>query len=1613
MQKSQIQAILDCKFKQIKRTEKARFKVWVEQILSFDLTTSFDQYSPALMAEMLSQFWLGCNQRCPEDIFVDVFQPDHEVGNDHQHTTLLINMQDMPFVVDTVRLVLSRNDHDLYAFINASDVRILRQDKGRIKSVDVDKKGAQPELFLIVSVNRITDPGELKSLIRRLQFALQDVELAVADWHKMQARMSIAISNLTAIHDPELTTHRDEAIDFMKWLLKFFTFIGYREYQASSESNALTFCADSPLGVLRANHFSPEQVDPSSPPTLFDAKSIERFIVVGKSKLRSTIHRPPYTDVIVVRLHNDMGVFTGEMRFVGLFTSNAYESDPMVIPFLRNKTQRILSQFHVSDVHGYTKKRLYDILRTFPRDELYQADVAVLAPMVQGVLSLQNSREVRFFVRRDKFKRFISCIVYLPKANYTQELIEQLHKFLKESYAAKDVVMTTQPTEHAHVCMYFVLRVDQDKTNKASDRKVAAAIQNMSQSWHDLLHAAAIGKYGEEKGVGQFKAIRHRFPAQYREIFEPNDALEDVLHMACLSQANPLHMGASWQQDQKVLKIKAYQFEPMLTLSDVLPIFENLGLQLKHELGAPIWCEQRHEKRWVSEFRTMLSRPASHMSDATIAQLLKSFQSIYTHQTTNDVFNGLTPVANFTWQQVRIIRAMFHYLKQIGLTLSEQFVASTLMHYPAVTIALIEFFAVRFEPKLDWSLEQRAKSETAQKNKLLKLLETIHTSDEDKVYRSFLNLMEATVRTNAYALDKDGHTLAFISFKIESSHVLEIPQPAPRYETFTFSRDFSGVHLRADKVARGGLRWSDREDFRKEILDLMKAQQVKNALIVPSGAKGGFLIKKNMSGWSRDAIYQEGVRCYQQFIRSLLMLTDNIVDGQCIPPNNIVCHDDVDSYLVVAADKGTASFSDIANAISHEYHFWLKDAFASGGSNGYDHKKMGITAKGAWEAVKWHFHELGIDMSKTPFSVVGIGGMAGDVFGNGMLLSENIQLVAAFNHQYIFLDPNPCPKNSFKERRRLFQKPNSMWSDYNEKLLSRGGGIFSRTEREIQLSPEICQTLGIVNRTKMGPSELIQAILMAPVDLLWNGGIGTYVKASHQHHNDVGDHSNDRLRIDAKALRCRVFAEGGNLGITQLGRIEAELSGVKINTDFIDNSAGVDCSDHEVNIKIFLNQLTESKQLTSQQRDDYLLAMTDEVAGLVLQNNRLQNMALSLASAVLPEHLYLYERFMDWAVSQNYLNKDLEFLPAAKVLKERAALGKTLTRPELSILLTYSKIILQKQMIESGFSASSLVADYAWQGLPRSLRERFPEQMASHPLRQEMVATQLSGDFIQDLGLTFIPEIKDEVDITIDQIIASYLFIKQYFDLPGLHLALDQLEHVMSFEEIMTLRVQLRILLRRSTRWLLRHPNIDVFDESILARFKAKRADLLPVMPDLLSGQQHDAYHNAQATLAKHAVPGDVMEKIGHIYLLFPSLNVIDTALRCNADVVQLAKLSSFLSEKLKFGLLRTALSYNNFSSRWSVISRFKLKGIIDHLQSTITSDVYHGLLQSKIPENLQDVLDQLQQFSPKVYRDWQSASLLLQQDAKLEFEVLYVLVADLEKFALQISQLCHKNHES
>lgn len=1497
---------------------------------------------------------------------------------------LVLNMQDMPFIVDSVRMALSKLDIDVQSFINIADIPIERKNGKLVEFL----AGYDMEAILIIELANVME-RDYKRTIAAVEEVVADVMLAVEDWQPMQMKMNDCLTSINYFNDLPLT---QEAKEFLQWLQEHFTFFGFRSYICKrANSKELELDNSSALGVLRAKYSNLAHYAPSAKVTQFSDGSLEKYIVVGKSKYRSTIHRPVYTDVIIVRIHNAAQKFVGEYRFFGLFTSNAYESDPMVIPFLKHKSNLILNKLIKQNIvsEGYTSKKIKQFIRSIPRDELFQADAEEVVEIIKNALALQNNSAIRVHVRHDKFRRFVTVLLYIPQNNHTHARCENIMKFLKDTYCSDDANYQTTQLDLHHLCVHFVLRTS-DSTDKDIDSDyVKERVLLMSKTWHDLIRLhASNSEYADN--VKKFK-----FSNNFKEQFTPEQAFLDLEYLSKLSDKDPIKLNIRLDAATGNVYIRTYQWKQSLNLSEALPIFENLGFELKHEAGASIVSSA--SVHWISEFT---AKPIVSIADNNefLEGIVNTFYRVLAQDASNDSFNQLGLRAGLEWFEIRVIRAIAHYLKQIGFSLSIDYMASTLNQYPIITKEIMQLFIVKFSPDIREST--RKSMYTKQLNKLLSEIESVMYVDEDKIYRAYISVISAVVRTNAYKINEQQKRLSYISLKIHSADVQEMPLPAPKFEIFTFSHRFMGIHLRADMVARGGLRWSDREDFRKEILDLMKAQQVKNSLIVPAGAKGGFVLRRNLSFMSVQEVQAEAIACYKLFISSLLDLTHNIVKGEIVAPAQIVCHDAEDYYLVVAADKGTSSFSDIANSISEKYNFWLKDAFATGGSKGYDHKKMGITSRGAWESVKWHFTELGERLGDKPFTVVGIGCMAGDVFGNGMLLSDQIKLVAAFNHKFIFLDPNPDTKKSFRERTRLFNMSDSMWSDYNQKLISKGGGVYSRFDKKIPLGPEACLALGINEIESATPSELIKIILKAQVDLIWNGGIGTYVKSSKETNLDVGDHANDKIRINGKDLRCRIFAEGGNLGMTQLSRAEAEFASVRLNTDFIDNSAGVDCSDHEVNIKILLNSLCDLGALNMKDRDSWLSKMTNEVAALVVANNKRQNLAISIAAGMLPENLHLFESFIDWAVNMNFLNREIEFLPSPEELKERVAIGKSFSRSELAILLSYSKIILQKQILASNFTDSESAQNYVYDAFPKSMIKLYDKQILTHSLRREIIATQVSSDFIQNLGITFIPEVISEMDVSVENILLAFLFVKEFYDYNSIIACLNRNEDKITHDVYMKIWQNLRMLMRRSTRWILRNKEINPADHTLLLQYLSEKKKINDILPKIAGGQPKKIYSKMIRTLSNFDINQADRESLARPLLDFSSLNIIDAAIKNNANVKDIAEVHFLIFDKMKTDLLRIATSYNNFSSRWSVISRFKVKGTIDALQRDLTGIFYINCFE----KNIKSCLANIENRHKDLLQTWQKYSVLLQPDARLDFEVIFVMITELQKLKNDLS---------
>ena len=1207
---------------------------------------------------------------------------------------------------------------------------------GRLTGLAQQGEEASRESFIHVEVDRTTDQAKLDAVAADIARVLVDVRAAVEDWSKMQSRVREIVAELDLRPPPLPADELTEGKAFLNWLADdHFTLLGYRchDLVTVDGADALRIVPGSGLGILRET--GGREVAASFAALPQEQRQYARvrdLLIITKANSRSTVHRPGYLDYVGVKRYDAKGEVCGEHRFLGLYTSTAYSAKPSEIPLLRRKTANIIAHAGLSP-GSHAGKALANILDTYPRDELLQTRDEDLYATALGILHLGDRQRFRLFVRRDPFGRFLSCLIFAPRENYTTELRQKWQAILMQAFNGLGAEFNVHLSESMLARILMTIRTTPGNVPPFDVRELEARLAAAARRWEDDLRDALIAAQGEGRGNELYRTFGSAFPAGYRDGVAARAAVPDIALMAGLSADTPLALSLyrPLEAAPGVLRFKLFHRGSPVPLSDSLPMLERMGLKVLDERPHRI-TPQGTEPVWMHDFGMQTAVADAEVEIDALHQIFEdAFARVFRGEVENDDFNRLVLAARLPADEIVVLRAYAKYLRQVGFPLSQAFVEATLAAHADIARMLIDLFKLRFDPGLPESAQSKVIAKIQQIDDALDKVENL---SEDRVLRHYLMLILATTRTNFWRRDAQGRRRSFLSFKFDPAKVPGLPEPKPMFEIFVYATRFEGVHLRGGKVARGGLRWSDRpEDFRTEVLGLVKAQMVKNIVIVPVGSKGGFVLKKAPPASDREGFMKEGIACYQDYLRGLLDLTDNRVGDAIVPPPQVRRHDADDPYLVVAADKGTATFSDYANAISKEYGFWLGDAFASGGSVGYDHKAMGITARGAWESAKRHFRELGVDIQTTDFTVAGIGDMSGDVFGNGMLLSRHVKLLAAFDHRHIFLDPSPDTEASFNERERLFKLPRSSWADYDAKLISAGGGVHPRSAKSIAITPEVKSALGIAADT-LTPTELANAILKAPVDLIYNGGIGTYVKAATETHAQVGDRANDALRVNGSELRCKVFVEGGNLGATQLGRVEYAQAGGRINTDAIDNSAGVDTSDHEVNIKILLGMAIAEGELTEKQRNSTLAAMTDDVAALVLRDNYFQTQVISVTGRIAPLLLDAQGRFMQYLEKRGRLNRAIEYLPDDEELSARRARGEGLTSPERSVMLAYSKMWLYDEMLESKLPDDPWVETALVRYFPRALQAKYAAYMSRHALKREIIATHVVNSMLNRVG---------------------------------------------------------------------------------------------------------------------------------------------------------------------------------------------------------------------------------------------------------------------------------------
>jgi glutamate dehydrogenase len=1498
--------------------------------------------TPARLLAETSRHLELAQQRLIGELKLDVFR-------DGDHTSVLVVTDDMPFLVDSVTAAASFAGYEVSLLVHPQVV-VRREALGALSQVlsTVDPDSAGPgdvvESWMRVEVPMLHDPSAVTELRDEIQRVLTDVRETVEDWQKMRSQALSIADELATDHLPVPDKDISDSVDLLRWLAEdHFTFLGYREYRIVTQPDgkqALEAVLGTGLGILRRDPVGP-RILASMSPEAYQRVQEKRLLIITKANSRSTVHRSAFLDYVSLKVFDDQGTVVGERRFLGLFSAGAYQTSVRDLPVIKRKVQEVMNRSGLSP-RGHSGKNLMSILEDYPREELFQITTDDLFRTVMGVLRLAGRRQVKLFARKDQYGRFVSCLVFLPRDRFTTENRLRMQDILLRELKGVGVDYTTRVTDATLARIHFIVRVDPTAhIGQIDTEAISTELADATRLWEDDFQLALQQQLGEHEGRRLLGRYRDALPETYKDTHSAAEAVQDIAMLEMLDEPGELALHLyQHEPDGPDVRFKVFRFGDPMTLSDVLPVLHSLGVGVKDE--RPYEVRRRGGSIHIYDFGLTLPAGAMELSDVR-AKVENAFCAAWRNESEVDGFNELVLRSGLTWRQVVVLRAYAKYLRQAGTVYSQEYMETTLAAHPDIAAKLLALFEARLDPASGLTLEQRGASATTLAKKIRTALDEVGSLDQDRILRSYLALIEATLRTSFFQRSDDARPKPYVAFKLDPMGVPDLPEPRPRFEIFVYSPRFEGVHLRFGPVARGGLRWSDRrEDFRTEILGLVKAQTVKNAIIVPVGAKGGFVVKSAAARSAvttvpdRDAVLAEGVSCYRQFISAMLDITDNLIGGQVVPPSNVVRHDGDDPYLVVAADKGTATFSDIANEISASYGFWLGDAFASGGSAGYDHKKMGITARGAWESVKRHGRDMGLDTQSRDFTVVGVGDMSGDVFGNAMLLSEHIKLVAAFDHRHIFVDPDPDPATSYVERQRLFDLPRSSWYDFDRDLLSPGGGVWPRTAKSIPVSGPMRDALGIADETvtALAPADLLKAILLAPVDLFFNGGIGTYVKAHTEFHAEVGDKANDAIRVNGSELRARIIGEGGNLGLTQRGRIEyAQLGGspvdgvrhAHVGTDFIDNSAGVDTSDHEVNMKILLGAAEQAGQLTRAERDDLLASTTDEVAQLVLRDNYEQNTTLGNARVQARSLLSVHRRMITEMERAGHLDRELEALPTDEEIEARTAAGVGLTSPELAVLLAYTKILNEREIVDSSLPDDDWTEQVLVDYFPTPLRERFRDRMAAHRLRREIITTGVVNQAVNRGGVSFLFRAMEETGATPAEVVRAFIIVRDVYGLSDLWQRIEALDSVVPTSMQTVLFLELRRLMDRAARRLvMSRGSLDVTAE-IDALRPGVRA-LLPRLDDLLQGRERDAVRDHIAGLVARGIPADLAADCTHVTYSFGLLDIVEVAADTRRDLDDVAGVYFVLSDRFSIDDLLSRISALPRDDRWQSLARMALR---------------------------------------------------------------------------------------
>ncbi len=1486
---------------------------------------------------------------------VELLGPDE--GWPHPGPVLQVVTDDMAYLVESVTAVLVRRHVDVHRTLHP--LVVLRRDAaGALEEVRAQRNpqeaapGEIVESWMQLELAPGVAGAELADLLDAVRSVLTDVRVVNDDTAAMRSTLVDLAGELDA-GAARAAAPQDEvtdAADLLRWLAAgSFTLLGYQRYTREPGSTGEVPVESSGLGVLRDDDVARRSNVPQGGST----EDTTALLVLTQASARATVQRPVHPFFVGVRTFGADGSVTGEHRFLGTFTLSALHENVLDIPVLSRRTRTAIRRAG-HELGSFSGQAMLEVVQTYPRAELFATDADTLRATVTAVLAVTDRRASRLFLRQDTYGRFISCLVYLPRDRYTTRTRVAVQDMLLRELGGTGLEHTAQVAETQSALLHVTVHTaGRTELAPGTQQRLQDLVTEISRTWEDRLVDALPGPVGA--------AYARALPPAYKEDVDAGRTVEDVARLQALPRggfdlALAERAGGDRGRDGAAgeLRLTLYLADRRASLSDVLPLLQSMEVEVLDE--RPYRVERPDGVEcWIYDFGlradpTVLGADTEEGAADVAERFADAVRAMWAGSTECDRFNALVLRAGMHWRQAALVRVLARYLRQTGLPFSQSYVEQVVLDNAGTCSALVELFEARLDPTQEHvpgaeELHPRVQAVTS-------MIDAVSSLDADRILRALLAVVQATLRTSYWITDEDGAPRPYLTLKLDPRTIAELPQPRPRYEVFVSSPRMEGVHLRFGAVARGGLRWSDRrEDFRTEVLGLVKAQAVKNAVIVPVGAKGGFVLRRppeptGEPGADREALQAEGIACYQLFVSALLDLTDNLdpVTGTVLPPAQVLRQDGDDTYLVVAADKGTATFSDLANAVSARYGYWLGDAFASGGSAGYDHKDMAITAMGAWESVKRHFRELGLDTQSEEFTVVGVGDMSGDVFGNGMLLSPHLRLVAAFDHRHVFLDPTPDAASSSAERARLFALPRSSWADYDTSLLSEGGGVFPRTLKSVPATAQVRTALGLEpGVAHLTPDQLVQAILLAPADLLWNGGIGTYVKAGGETHAEVGDKANDAVRVNGNQLRVRVVGEGGNLGLTQRGRIEYDRAGGRVNTDALDNSAGVDCSDHEVNIKILLDALITDGTLAAADRNPLLESMTDEVSRLVLADNAAQNDVMGVSRAGSADLLEVHGRLVTRLEADAGLDRALEALPTRAGFRALAQAGQGLTSPELATLMAQVKLRMKDEVLASALPDSDVFARRLPRYFPDPLPERFPDALRGHPLRREIVTTQLVNEVVNSGGISYAFRIAEETGADTTDSVRAHAIATEVFSLTALGEQVRALGASAPTALTDDLALEVRRLLDRVSRWFLAHRPQPLAVGAEISRFAAAVAELSPQVGEWMCGREHEEVTRKAAALAERGAPEPLARRVVELLHAYDLLDVVEVAEIAERPAAEVAALSYALSDHLDLDVLLSAVSALERKDRWHSLARLALRDDLYASLRSLTLDVLSG----------------------------------------------------------------------